>query len=166
MQCLIIAIYLAKSSHAKHCDSKSTIRIRSLTHPHVWLKFIFVFLFMCLLFCVCLGEWSEQIGTGAEGTFPRGGEGGHPRVCDCRVCLRNAWRTPPRVTKHGKPVAYTAFLVRGGVHIISMRLYDPHNGCATRIHARAPRRRFSKSRGLRAPKTLKIAHCEAWQQRG
>jgi hypothetical protein len=80
--------------------------------------------------------------------------------------LKNACLTPSRAAKHGKPVAYPASLVRGGVQIISMRLWDPHNGCTTRIRARAPRWRFSKSRGLRAPKTLKIAHCEAWWQRG
>ena len=80
--------------------------------------------------------------------------------------LRNACRTPPRGAKRRQPTAYSASLVHGGVHIMSVHLWDQHNGCATCIRARAPRWRFSKSRGLRAPKTLKIAHCEAWRERG
>ena len=57
--------------------------------------------------------------------------------------LRNAYHTPPRAVKRGQPIAYSASVVRGGVHIISMRLWDQHNGRATRIRARAPDGDFS-----------------------
>ena len=79
---------------------------------------------------------------------------------------RNASHTPPRAANRGQPIAYSASVVRGGVHIISMRLWDQHNGRATRIRARAPRWRFSKSGGSGVPKTLKIAHCDTKWQRG
>ena len=38
--------------------------------------------------------------------------------------LRNACRTLLRAAMRGQPIAYSATVVRGGVHIISMRLLD------------------------------------------
>ena len=72
--------------------------------------------------------------------------------------LRNAYRTLLRAAMRGQPIAYSASVVRGGVHTISMRLWDQHNGCVTRIRARVPIWRISKSGGSGVPKTLKIAH--------
>ena len=79
---------------------------------------------------------------------------------------KHACRTLLRAVERGQPIAYSASVVRGGVHIISMRLWDQHSGCATRIRARAPRWRFSKSGGSGVPKTLKIAHWDTKWQRG
>ena len=38
--------------------------------------------------------------------------------------LRNAYRTVLGDAMRGQPIAYSATVVRGGVHIISMRLLD------------------------------------------